>query len=246
MDELPEMVRLPASELFKFAFNLLTNLEIRDKQFKIIFDSILDKVCPFCGIELFDAPTAPREDLDHYLMINKYVFAGANLSNLVPIGDKCNQGYKKTKDIIYRNNGTRRRAFYPYNPVNVSVILNNSEIFANGNLHNWEVEFDINCEEIETWNDVFDIRNRYKRDILDVRFKSWIRIFRDWLQNSNLEGDLVKELLIEKLAEYILVLSDLKLNGVDSLRLPLFKMLKYQCESENQKVILFLLDTILL
>src|SRR5215208_2015145 len=64
---LPDRLYRNARSLFDFAFGLLTDLGIRDRQYATICDVNVDDVCPFCGIETFDAPGAPRGPLDHYL-----------------------------------------------------------------------------------------------------------------------------------------------------------------------------------
>ena len=83
-------------------------------------------MCPFCGCEYFDAPGAPREDLDHYLPKSLYPFAAANLRNLVPMGMKCNERYKLAQDILRDAAGVRRRSFDPYAERQIKVILDNS------------------------------------------------------------------------------------------------------------------------
>ena len=96
IDELPTSIQEPIKNLLKQAFSLLTDFEIRDKHYRIIYERAEQKLCPFCGLEPFDAPGAPREDDDHYLPRSRYPFAGANLRNLVPMGSKCNGRYKDT------------------------------------------------------------------------------------------------------------------------------------------------------
>ena len=114
LEDLPETVREPIKELFAYTFTLLSDLGIRDRHYHLIYDSTPYHICPFCGCEYFDAPGAPREALDHYLAESKYPFAGTNLCNLVPMGNKCNSKYKLAQDILYNDDGERRRSFYTY------------------------------------------------------------------------------------------------------------------------------------
>ena len=51
LNDLPSAIREPAKALFVFAFELLTDLEIRDAHYAIIYDTIGSKVCPFCALE---------------------------------------------------------------------------------------------------------------------------------------------------------------------------------------------------
>ena len=94
LSDLPKAIQAPVAEPCNFAFELLTGLGVRDRHYRAIYTTVPYHVCPFCGCEYFDAPGAPREDLDHYLPRNLYPFAAANLRNLVPMGMKCNERYK--------------------------------------------------------------------------------------------------------------------------------------------------------
>ena len=182
IDDFPEPIRQPVKDLFKFAFVLLTELEIRDRQYILIYDSIPYPVCPFCGCEDFGAPGGPREELDHYLVKSKYPFAAVNLRNLVPMGHNCNSKYKLAQDILYTDDGIRRKSFYPYdNHAGIRVSLDNSVPFE-GSYRSfpvplWQIDFDPETEEVSTWDTVFHIRERYRRDILDQNFLSWLREF---------------------------------------------------------------------
>jgi hypothetical protein len=162
IDDLPESIRQPVKELFTFAFGLLKDLGIRDRQYEIIYSQTLYHVCPFCGFEYFDAPGAPREALDHYLPESRYPFAAANLCNLVPMGNKCNSRYKLAQDILHNDDGTRRKSFYPYENRSVRITLDNSEPFAGNQglfpLPLWRIDFEPNSEEVVTWDTVFCIQ----------------------------------------------------------------------------------------
>jgi hypothetical protein len=120
-DGLPESARAAIKSLFHFAFELLTDLGVRDRSYRIVYQAI-QRVCPFCGVEPFEKPGAPREDLDHYLNKDLYAFASANLRNLVPMGTKCNSKYKLSANILRRADGTRRTAFDPYNHAGLAAM----------------------------------------------------------------------------------------------------------------------------
>src|SRR6476660_9784768 len=53
---LPMAIQTPVKELFETGFNLLKPLGIRDKHYKVIWDDLTDKVCPFCCQESLEAP----------------------------------------------------------------------------------------------------------------------------------------------------------------------------------------------
>lgn len=191
VDDLHADVRDPVNDLFEFAFGLLTDLgrdtttgalSVRDAHYKAIYDAAADHVCPFCGVEYFDAPGAPREALDHYLARSRYPFAAANLRNLVPMGHKCNSSYKLAADVLYDTSGTRRVAFDPYNhATTINVLLDDSDPFegTTSNTPKWVIKFDPDSPATQTWDDVFSVRDRYKRDHLDAKYVRWLDLFRD-------------------------------------------------------------------
>ncbi len=184
VDDLPEAVRKPVCSLFGFGFNLLSAFGIRDRQYELIYVEIKSQVCPFCGCEYFDSPKGKREALDHYLDEARYPFAASNLRNLAPMGNKCNSRYKLTADILHGVGGIRRSAFDPYHAAVLQVSLDESLINQHVDGHlvaDWIVKFSIETEETETWDEVFSIRDRYKRDFLEAcSFNELLWDFRNW------------------------------------------------------------------
>ena len=236
LEELPDTVQEPIRELFKFAFSLLSDLKIRDRQYSFIYNTFHKKDCPFCGCESFDAPGAPREDLDHYLPLSLYPFAGINLTNLVPMGIKCNERYKLAKNILLDNLGNRRKAFFPYSDIHISISLKNSIFFENddGILPNWIIDFEPTLDECNSWDDIFNIRQRYKRDVLDPSFENWFGCFRKWFLTK-------KEILnfnsiYSALIIYKQDLNDMDSSGRDFLRPVIFDMFIYQIENGNERL----------
>ena len=248
--DLPSAIREPVKALFEFAFSLLTDLEIRDKHYKTIYDAASYHICPFCGCEYFDAPGAPREALDHYLSEHKYSFAAANLRNLVPMGNKCNSRYKLAQDILRKGDGTRRKSFDPYNPGTVTISLDNSQPFAGtvgrtGELlPKWEIDFGSNTEEVTTWDDVFHIRERYERDVLDEAFNNWLNGFRSWcldprksLPNSDQEW-------VGAIEAYAIYHESLGFEDRAFLKAAVFRMLQIHCQNGNQRLIKFIKEIV--
>ncbi|MEM9943335.1 MAG: hypothetical protein AAF939_17355 [Planctomycetota bacterium] len=178
LSALPEGVRQPAKDLCVYVFGLLTDFGVRKSQYEIVWAAIEDKVCPFCGIEGFAATSAPSEDLDHYLPKSRYPFAAANLANLVPAGSDCNRKYKRDDNPLFKD-GVRRRALNPYGDSTLSISLVNSVPFegADGLEFTWQIDFQPADVEAETWDDVYNLRERYERDILTPYWKRWIDAF---------------------------------------------------------------------
>jgi hypothetical protein len=245
IEDLPKAVRSPAKELFRFAFGLLTDLGVRDEQYVEIYQSMHGYACAFCGCEYFDAPDAPREALDHYLAFSHYPFAGANLRNLVPMGHKCNSQYKLAKDVIRRNDGTCRICPDPYDSVSVHVDLDGSEPFA-GTQHaypRWAIRLTPGGEATETWNEVFQIRARYRRDILDPMFLIWLGDFRMWVRLSNSVIKTEPQLLraIKNFAKYH---QSMGLRDRAFLKAAVFQMLWHHCKKGNRRIIDLLVNLV--
>ncbi len=242
-NDLPESIRGQAKALFSFAFNLLTNLDIRDTFYGIIYEASPNHVCPFCGCEYFDAPGAVREDLDHYLPKSSYPFAAANLRNLVPMGHKCNSGYKRDQDILKRQDGTRRRAFDPYGGNSIKISLDDSLPFGgeDGVTPDWQIQFDPDSEEATTWDEVFQIRTRYKRDVLNESFRSWLTDFSRWCRFIGVAVG-TNEALINAIDRYTTYWGSMGFRDRAFLRAAVFRMLKSQCESGNERLIMLFRD----
>src|SRR5262249_35404291 len=227
LDDLPISIRRPISDLFGFAFGLLTDLGVRDKHYHAIYSAASYHVCPFCGCEYFDAPGAPREDLDHYLVKNLYPFAAANLRNLVPMGMKCNERYKVAKDILRDEGGVRRRSFDPYDHSPIDISLNNSQPFEglDGRIPEWHIDFVPESLECTTWDNVFAVRDRLKRDVLNQSFFQWLGNFAVWFKEKIGVADPDDHQLLDAIRQYVEFLRLMGLTGREFLRAPVFQML---------------------
>lgn len=179
-----------AKELFTFCFLKLSDLDLRTKQYKLIFSSLADKICPFCGIERVMNPDETAQDQDHYLAKSIYPFAATNMRNLVPMCRCCNRDYKKDIDVIKSADGLRRLAFDPYTCTSPVLSLAPSTLVRNSSpiTFDWKIEFLSEQERSETWDSVFSIRTRYKRDILDQYFDRWLRGFTDKCAKERARG----------------------------------------------------------
>ncbi len=136
--------------------------------------------CPFCGLNDVDSQYVhTREAYDHYLPKSKYPFASINLKNLAPICYKCNSGYKLSKDPLHDSCGTRRKAFYSYNPipyvVKIDILLDSLDI-DDMTPEDINITFgpDSLVEELETWKEVFGIEERYKAKCCSADAKYWV------------------------------------------------------------------------
>lgn len=239
LNDLPEAIRVPTAELFGFAFGLLTDLGVRDRHYYAIYTAASYHVCPFCGCEYFDAPGAQREDLDHYLPKSLYPFAAANLRNLVPMGMKCNERYKQAQDILRDTAGVRRRSFDPYADRQINVTLDNSVPFGgtDGRTPDWQIDFDPDSIECTTWDNVFHVRERIKRDVLDASFRQWLGDFSAWFKKRMGSANPEDAEVLDAMRTYA---EDVALTGLTArefLRAPVFQMLHRHCAAGDQRVL---------
>lgn len=239
LSDLPRAIQTPVGELFGFAFELLTGLGVRDRHYREIYNAVSYHVCPFCGCEYFDAPGAPREDLDHYLPKSLYPFTAANLRNLVPMGMKCNERYKQAQDILRDAAGARRRSFDPYAERQITIILDNSVPFggADGKTPDWQIDFDPDAVECTTWDDVFHVRERIRRDVLDASFWQWMRDFSTWCKKRLGIADPGDSEVLDALRAYTEDLALMGLTAREFLRAPVFQMLHWHCVAGDQRVL---------
>lgn len=238
IDKLPNAIRQPVKDLFAYSFSLLSPLGIRDKFYRFIFEGMPYRVCAFCGVEYFDPPGAPREPLDHYLAQARYPFAAANIKNLVPMGHKCNSKYKLSQDILRKKNGDRRKSFYPYAAgAGVKITLSNSVPFngKDGQMPHWRIEFRRSGEEVETWDEVFKIRERYARDILDQDYKAWLNDFGTWCRVRNVEVK-TRASLLTALREFAKYHEQLGLSDRSFLKAAVFRMLVRRCMRGDERL----------
>lgn len=207
LSDLAAAIRDPIKSLFEFAFNLLTDLGLRDTNYKQLYDQLDYKVCAFCGVELLDAPGQKREALDHYLPIAAYPFAGTNFRNLSPMGTKCNSRYKLQQNILFDPaTGNRRVCCDPYDSPTISLSLNDSRPFDGPRVNlvtcpEWAFQWEGgDPEKIRTWESVFAISERYRESSLNPNFRSWIDHFCQWAARQPNEANvphLMRDLLNE-------------------------------------------------
>lgn len=237
LNELPVDIQEEVKNLFIYCFGLLSDLGIRDLRYEAIYNDIPDKICPFCGCEFFDAPEGPREDLDHYIAKTIYPFAAANIENLVPMGMKCNQRYKKTADILKKEDGSRRKVSNPYNGTPIKINLNGSTPFAGDDdkLPLWQIDFEPECEEAETWDDVFNIRDRYQRDVLNIYFNRWLDQCFKWCEATSSEIN-TRDDLLSIIGNYAENMEYMGMGDRAFLKTAVFKMLEKHLSEGNERL----------
>jgi hypothetical protein len=198
-------IHTPIQNLFDFSYKKLGDLKVRERQYDIVFESLRDNFCPFCSIERMHHPDETAQDQDHYLAKSLYPFAAANMRNLVPMCCVCNRDYKKDTNMLVNDNGVARLAFDPYNcqPTAVSLLNSRLDNIADAVAPSWQIDFEPVCQEAETWDQVFSIRTRYRRDVLDAHFNTWLSGFKNKCATDRYRGWLGSELSEQDIREQL-------------------------------------------
>lgn len=150
----------------------------------------IGKVCPFCGISGLKPKTTRnrRNAYDHYIPKATYPFVSINFNNLFPACHECNSDEKGQYDTPNRN-GVRQAIIFPFDSTyrfeELTICIDPEENFNNVNLGtllsdiNWNISFTINngtIDKYSTWDDIFQIKTRYKEYILDYE-DTWFTDF---------------------------------------------------------------------
>ena len=149
-------------------------------------------ICPYCGIEVFKpSGGVHRENYDHILAKADYPFISMNLNFVVPTCRVCNMDEKKKKDTLYNIDGSRRKAYDPYDTTigfdNLEVDIIPKEDFNNDNLTtllsniDWDYEIkrdSIQSEELGTWDDIYRIKGRYKEYTINTEIEWFNEVLR--------------------------------------------------------------------
>lgn len=145
--------------------------------------------CPFCGMtDLKSVYHSKREAYDHYLPKSIYPFNSINFRNLAPACHECNSTYKSTKDPAFAPKdkliaGQRRKAFYPYtakaHSIEFSITLRHCDLKT---LKPDDVTLNFGpagaIEELQTWEDVYGIEERYRAKFCDGDAIAWLETYR--------------------------------------------------------------------
>ena len=168
--------------------------------------------CPFCGMnDLKSVYHSKREAYDHYLPKSIYPFNSINFFNLAPACHECNSTYKSTKDPTFEPKdklraAAPRKAFYPYSTAQYQIEI--SVTLKHNNLDTLQPD-DIDLkfgpatlqDELDTWQDVYGLQERYRAKFCDGDAKDWIETFRIANRRSGTSPQEFIETMTEGLAE---------------------------------------------
>jgi|GEM_PF-2321994 len=194
-DSLPE-VHKAAKKLFEHAFEKLSAWKtqgyektIRALHHERINAHLLRGSCPFCGLEMLDAPhpVLVNPDLDHYLAISKYPFAGVNLRNLTVMGTNCNRSYKGAQDILLNEHNQRVNCMDPYGNEQVTLSLDGTNLFpGEGKGPSWALTFDPELQS-RNWRRVFELDTRLKISVLERLYQGWLTDYISYSRETGID-----------------------------------------------------------
>lgn len=130
--------------------------------------------CPCCGYgNIQTVYDKGHSAFDHYLPVKHYPFSVINFNNLFPLCTNCNSGAKSSKDILEQG----KKIFYPFNEnhpnINFKIDVNSktlikflTKVKKEEKINDKDLKISANCdkkykEQIESWNDIFEINQRY-------------------------------------------------------------------------------------
>lgn len=194
-DTLPT-IHQAARNLFEYAFGKLSDLKtpgsaetVRARYHQLVHAHIESGCCPFCGLEIMEAPDPDLvdPDLDHYLAVSKYPFAGANLRNLTAMGTTCNRSYKGAQDILLDEGNQRVDCMDPYGQEHVSLSLNGTVLLPGAGAGPvWVMTFDPDVRS-RNWRRVFNLETRVKSNVLEKQYQTWLKHCISYAQENNID-----------------------------------------------------------
>ncbi|MBO9703652.1 MAG: hypothetical protein J7604_25835 [Sporocytophaga sp.] len=207
LDDLPNVVKEKMKDfLVKCYSDLITAKEKLDYYNNLIYNNNNLKFCPCCGlVPIESGESRYREDNDHFLPKEKYPFASVNFSNLTPLCSKCNKKCKSTKNPCENN----RRSFYAFKPLpnefEIGLTIKSSNTTNYGDLKQEEVELEFNndAEKVDTWNWLFDIKNRYNEEVRQFSKTELRTIANRFKRNTaRKEGATYEQILNDAIEDY--------------------------------------------
>jgi hypothetical protein len=228
LEDLPEEIKAPARDLFVHLYEKSLTKTRSMAHWEQFYEQLPLKVCPFCGVEMLHHPALLKQDYDHVLCKSRYPFAAVNLLNLVPCGRDCNQIFKHDKDMIWNDVlGERRRAFFPFraHDQTIRVNLDGSKLPETDDAPgDWQIAFEPDTEEIHTWVNVFELRDRYRLEVFPDYYDRWRQDFLDWVSpQSAPNGGWNSASIKDRVAAYSQTLEDERFKDQRFLKLALFR-----------------------
>ncbi|RWQ64050.1 hypothetical protein [Mesorhizobium sp.] len=205
-----QAVNQATRSLFEYAFGKLSDLKtpgsvdtVRARYHQLVHSHIASGCCPFCGLEILEAPDPDLvdPDLDHYLAISKYPFAGANLRNLTAMGTTCNRSYKGAKDILLNELNQKVDCIDPYGDQLITISLAGTVLLPGGGQGPaWVLSFDPDALS-QNWRRIFKLETRLQANVLEKQYQTWLESCVKYAQKNGIDISL-KEGAIEAVRKF--------------------------------------------
>lgn len=229
LDELPDVVKDRMKPLLvDFYETLLERKKVpgtkQDYYQKLIIENDFH-YCPCCGLNYFESVDSKyREAFDHYLPKAHYPFLSVNFKNLVPLCHKCNSDRKGDKDPIEN----KKTAFYPFGDndshrIQISFQIDKTKDLRELKEDDLQVNLIGEMDKIETWDRLFDIKERYNHTTRGFLKSLLKRIKRRHLKFADSISDWTYE---DSLNELIIDYENDKYEDMKFLKIPFMEELK--------------------
>jgi hypothetical protein len=141
--------------------------------------------------------------------------------------------------------GARRIAFYPYGCGSTRILLDGDASMEDGlPRFVWRVSFDPASAEAETWDQVFSVRTRLDRDLLNCsQIGRWIRSFGEWCRRKLAEDDIANPVVIRAVMLDYAKDAELFPHGRDAYIPQVFRLLHRWCD-DDEKLFAFIIDMV--
>lgn len=177
-----EINNLINSNTFKILTDHLFKTTLRtfdiDGHYKLIYNAMPYKLCPFCGVEIMHK--SYREDYDHLAAKSLYPFLAIHPKNLAPTCHSCNSKNKGEKDLIYKGS-KRTKLIYPYTESLTILFDYEGSIIPQTDKANqsgvWKIKILPDDDITQNWNKIYGIKKRYIEDFIEPSFEDWINDF---------------------------------------------------------------------
>ncbi len=198
--------------------DIKNKIGIIDNHYEKFMKENTKEICPFCGIHpMKGIYHTKREAYDHFLPKGQYPFNSINFKNLAPMCNECNSSYKLENNPIFNKNKERRRAFYPYRTQAIDIAISVSlDLDDYEHIEPDEIELSFTSpsqEEVDTWDSLFEIQERYKAKIAGSTGRYWLNQIID-------EARLRSESCIECMDVKRILLEDNPYEEMNFLKLP--------------------------
>lgn len=170
--------------------------------YKAYRQACASSMCPFCGLEDYidlHPELEGRDAYDHYLYKAGYPFAAVNPANLFPMCHECNTRFKKSQDVLFKDDKvTRRRAAYPPDDnFDISIQIEDALLTPPKVLISLNAPANAQVtEKFNTWMSLLNIQKRYEGRVIKKK-SDWLKDVVASVNPDSIETELQPKLIHE-------------------------------------------------